>query len=119
MKKHVYPLRISEGLMELVRRKSHEERTDQATALRQWLYVGAEEYVLDLLQQGRVTLSQAAQLLELSVYDVQRLAQEQGISIGATANQAEKALETATSLGKKRANHQKPVLKKQKREARA
>jgi predicted HTH domain antitoxin len=99
MNKKAYPLRIPSGLLELAELKSKEERTDKATALRQWLYGGAEEYVLGLLSAGRLTLSRAAELLELSVYDVQRLAQERGIELGATAEQYEKARQTARELG--------------------
>jgi hypothetical protein len=39
------------------------------------------------LSVGRLTLSQTVQLLDLSVYDVQRKAQEHGIALGATAPQ--------------------------------
>ncbi len=101
MSKKAYPLRIPAGLIELAELKSKEERTDKATALRQWLYAGAEEYVLKLLSEGRLTLSQAAAALEWSVYDVQRLAQKRGIDIGATAEQYERASQTARRLGRR------------------
>lgn len=99
MSKKVYPLRLSTGLLELAELKGKEERTDKPTALRQWLYAGAEEYVLDLLSAGRLTIARAAELLELSIYDLPRLAQEQGIELGATAEQYEKARQTARRLG--------------------
>jgi len=99
MAKKAYPLRIPIGLLELAELKGKEERTDKATALRQWLYAGAEEYVLDLLSAGRLTIARAAELLELSTYDLQRLAQERGIELGATAEQYEKARQTAHRLG--------------------
>ncbi|MFQ5796959.1 MAG: hypothetical protein ACE5JP_18220 [Candidatus Bipolaricaulia bacterium] len=69
--------------------------------MRQWLYVGAEEYVLERLSEGRMTLSRAAELLELSIYDIQQLAQEHGIEIGATAEQYARAKEAGRELGKK------------------
>ncbi len=93
-----YPMRISESLLELAELKGKEERTDKTTALRQWLYAGAEEYALELLSEGRLTLAQAAELLELSVYDVQRLARERGVEIGATASQYEEARKLSRRL---------------------
>jgi len=96
-----FPMRIPKRLLQLAEIKSKEERMDKTTALRQWLYAGAEEYALMLLSEGRLTLSQTADLLEMSVYDVQRLAREQGIAIGATANQYKMAWETARRLKRK------------------
>jgi predicted HTH domain antitoxin len=96
-----YPLRVPKGLLELAEIKSKEERTDKTTALRQWLYAGAEEYVIDLLSAGRLTLSQAAELLELSAYDLDRLAKQQSVEIGATSEQYRKSKKTARELFKK------------------
>lgn len=58
-----YPLRIPQNLMELADAKSRTERTDRSTALRQLLYVGAEEYVLELLSEGRISTGRAADIL--------------------------------------------------------
>ena len=96
-----YPLRIPEGVLELAALKGKEERTDRTTALRQWLYAEAEEYALLKLQEGRLTLSQAMDWLDLGVYEIQRLAQDRGIEIGATAEQFQKALKTARQLKQK------------------
>lgn len=93
-----YALRIPEGLLELAELKGKADRTDKATALRQLLYEGAEGYVLELLSQGYLSLGRAAELLELSVYDIQRLAGERGIELGATAEQYQRARETARKL---------------------
>jgi len=38
--------------MELAEAKARVERTDRSTALRQLLYAGAEDYVMDLLDTG-------------------------------------------------------------------
>ncbi len=93
-----YPLRIPDGVLQLAELRSHEERTDKATALRQWLYAAAEEYAFKQLSEGRLTLSQTAEWLDLSVYDVQRKTRERGIELGATAEQYHKASETARQL---------------------
>jgi predicted HTH domain antitoxin len=93
-----YPLRIPEGLLELAEIKSQTERTDKTTALRQLLYAGAEEYVLALISEGRVSVGRGAELLDVSVLDIQRLAQEQGVELGATVEQYERAREVARKL---------------------
>jgi hypothetical protein len=93
-----YPLRIPEGVLRLAELQSQEERTDKTTALRQWLYAAAEAYALKRLAEGRLTLSHTAELLEMSVYDVQRKAQEYGLELGATAAQYRQAVETAQHL---------------------
>ena len=86
MSNRPYPMRIPEGLLKLAELQSQDERTDKATALRQWLYTSAEVYALKRLAEGRLSLSQTAELLDMSVYDVQRKAQEYGIDSGATAD---------------------------------
>lgn len=101
MSNRPYPLRIPEGLLKLAELQSQEERTDKTTSLRQWLYASAEAYALKRLSEGRLSLSQAADLLDLSVYDVQCKAQEQGIELGATADQYHQALATLHQVGTK------------------
>ena len=96
-----YALRIPKGLLELAEMKSKVDRIDKATALRQLLYTGAEEYVLQLVSEGKLSMGRAGELLEMSVYDIQRLAEERGIELSATADQYEKARETAEKLGRK------------------
>jgi len=98
-----YPLRIPKGVLQLAELRSQEERTDKTTALRQWLYAAAEEYAFKRLAEGRLTTSQMAELLDMSVYDVQRKAQERGLQergleLGATAEQYHHALETVRQL---------------------
>jgi hypothetical protein len=93
-----YPLRIPEGVLQLAELRSQEERTDKTTALRQWLYAAAEEYAFKRLAEGRLTVSQMAELLDMSVYDVQRKGRERGLELGATVEQYHHALETARQL---------------------
>lgn len=76
-----YPLRIPENLLSLVDAKAAEDRTDRATALRQLLYAGAEDYVVELLRQRRISTSRAAELLDVSTYKVQELAREHGVDL--------------------------------------
>lgn len=79
-----YPLRVPEGLLKLADLRAREERVDRSTALRQLLYAGAEEYVLTLLAQGRISLSKAAELLERSTLAVYELVRAKGLVLGTT-----------------------------------
>lgn len=93
-----YPLRIPEGLMDLAEAKSRAERTDRSTALRQLLYAGAEEYVLELLGEGRIGVSRAAEVLGVSVHRVHELARVGGIELGAGVEDYRRSREASRSL---------------------
>jgi predicted HTH domain antitoxin len=93
-----YPLRIPENLLELAEAKSREERTDRSTALRQLLYAGAEEYVLELLSEGRISAGRAAGILEVSVHRVHRIAEEHGVEIGATIEEYRRSKKDVADL---------------------
>ena len=86
------------GLMELAEAKARTERTDRSTALRQLLYAGAEGYVLDLLGEGRISASRAADVLGVSVLRVHELAREQRVEIRATGEDYRRSTETARDL---------------------
>lgn len=77
-----YPLRLPKHLIELADLRAQEERIDRSAALRQLLYTGAEEYALELLSRGRISLSKAAELLNMSTLAVIEKAQERGIQLG-------------------------------------
>jgi hypothetical protein len=98
MKNKVVPLRLSENLLELVALYSEEQRTDKSTTLRQWLYRSAEEYVARLVGEGRISSSKAAELLEVSVFDIYRIAEQYGIESGATKDQYEQSRQNAVKL---------------------
>ena len=86
MKKPV-PLRIPENLLSLAALKARRDRVDKATALRQLLYAGAEMYTLQLLSQGELSLSRAAELLDLNPWEVLEHAAARGIEVGGTLAQ--------------------------------
>jgi predicted HTH domain antitoxin len=93
-----YPLRIPQSLMELADAKSRAERTDRSTALRQLLYTGAEEYVLELLSEGRISTTRAADILDVSVHRMHELAQKHGLKLGATLEDHRRSVEEAREL---------------------
>ena len=63
------------------------DRVDKATALRQIFYEGAEAYVLQLLSRGELSLSRAAELLDLNPWEVLERAAARGIEVGGTLAQ--------------------------------
>ena len=93
-----YPLRIPRELVGVAKLRASEEYVDQATALRQMLRKGAEEYVLELLKEGRISVGKAAELLNESIYHVTLAAKKRGVQLGATMEQEAKAAETARKL---------------------
>lgn len=93
-----YPLRIPEGLLSLVDSKAREDRTDRSTALRQLLYAGAEDYVIELLRRGRISASRAAELLDISLYRVHELMRESGVEVDAGSEGYDSRQETANRL---------------------
>ncbi|MCX9013833.1 MAG: UPF0175 family protein [Candidatus Methanoperedens sp.] len=92
-----YPLRIPKNVIELANLRTKEEHVDKSTALRQFLYLGARDYVMELYQKGRISLGKAAELLDVSTFDILRLAKEHDYS-GATGEQLKISRETAKSL---------------------
>ena len=53
------PLRIQQNLIELANLGTKKEHVDISTALRQLLYMGAQDYVTGLYGKGRISLSKA------------------------------------------------------------
>jgi hypothetical protein len=78
-------------LDELASLSAQEEHTDKATALRQWLHRGAAQYVLKLVSEGRISVGRAAELLDLTVYDIYHMAETQGVELGATDEQRQRS----------------------------
>lgn len=97
MKTMPYPLRLPKHLLELADLRAEEEQMDRSTALRQLLYAGAEEYVMELLGRGRISLSKAAELLNCSTLAVIQKAREQNVVISTTLEQYERAKARAHS----------------------
>ena len=97
-KTKVVPLRLPEHLDELAAFSAREQHTDKATALRQWIHQGAAHYVLKLVAEGRVSISRAAELLDLTVYDLYDLAETHGIELGASDEQRKRSRAVAGGL---------------------
>lgn len=87
----VYPLKLEDELMPLIELKSKEEHTNKSIVLKQLIYHGLEEYVINLCSEGRISVGKAAEILGKSIYDIHRLAQEKGIVLTASEEQVEES----------------------------
>lgn len=97
-----YPLRIPKEILELAKLRAKEEHVGQSTALRHLLYLGAEGYVLKMVETGRISIGRAAELLNATIYDMYELAEKHNVRLGATLDQFNKGMETVKKLlGKK------------------
>lgn len=100
MKSKVVPLRIPENLNDLAALSAREQHTDKATALRQWIHQGAADYVLKLVAEGRISAGRAAELLDLTVYDIYHLAGLRKIELGANDEQRQRSRALAAELAR-------------------
>jgi hypothetical protein len=91
-------LRLPESLIELADLHSCEQRSDRSTTLRQWLYHGAEDYALKLVEAGRLSAGRAAELLDLNIYDIYDKAKARGLEIGSTPEQFRESVKYAGLL---------------------
>src|SRR3989344_3264536 len=93
-----YPLRIPKEILSLAKLRAKDEYVDQSTALRQLLHLGAEEYVLSIVEKGQISIGRAAELLNTSIQDIHRLAEKHDTRLGATDEQREKSTKTMRKL---------------------
>jgi len=93
-----YPLRISDDVLVISKLRAEEEHVDQATALRQFLHIGMEEFIVQLVAAGRISIGKAVELLKTTHYDLYHIAQKHGIKLSATPEQARHSREMLKRL---------------------
>ena len=89
----VYPIKLKDDIMPLIELKSREEHTNKAIVLKQFLYQGLKNYVIDLVSRGRLSVGKAAEILDLSIYEIQDIAESKGVKLSATKEQRQKSKE--------------------------
>ncbi|MBS3113886.1 hypothetical protein J4448_02170 [Candidatus Woesearchaeota archaeon] len=94
----VQPLRIEEEIMKIAELRSKDEHTNRTIAIKQFLYSGAEEYLLKLCSQGRVSIGKAAEILHKSVYELQESAKQKGIELGISLKEYNEGKKLAEEL---------------------
>ena len=78
------PIRIPDNLLEIVDLHSKETRSDRSTVMRQWLWRSAEVEVVKMVAAGSLNIGRAAELLELTHYDIYRIAETYNVHLGAS-----------------------------------
>ena len=97
----VYPMKLKDEIIPIIELKSREEHTNKAIVLKQLIYKGIEDYVLQLCANGRLSAEKAAEILDASIYDVHKAVKDKGIKISATEGQREKSKELLKKLARK------------------
>ncbi len=97
----VQPIRLDENVERLIELKSREEHMSKSTVLRQFIYMGIEEYALQLCAAGRLSLSKCVELLNRSIWELLDLAKQKDIIIGISEEAMKESDETTTILIKK------------------
>lgn len=98
----VYPLKLREEIMPIIELKSREEHTNKSIVLKQMIYKSLEGYVMQLCAKGRLSVGKAAEALDVSIYDIQRIAEEKKIKLTASPEQLQKSKKVLERLSKKK-----------------
>ncbi len=72
-------IRIPKDMMAAIEIVEKEEKIEESTAMRKLIRIGFETYIGNLYKQGKVTLRQAAKLLNLSQIEAMNLFLDAGI----------------------------------------
>lgn len=97
----IQPVRLSEKIKPLIDIRTKEEHLSRSALIKQFVYEGLEEYALKLCEKGRLSIGKAAEILDISVYDLQEMAKEKGIILSAAEESAEKSSEVSERLIKR------------------
>ncbi|HAR46544.1 MAG: hypothetical protein A2X56_04800 [Nitrospirae bacterium GWC2_57_13] len=88
-------LRLPERLLHVVKFAEKRERLDEPTALRKFLWLGAEKYIAEIYDRGEISLREAASVLELTPRETLELFWNLGIRGNVGADMALEALRVA------------------------
>jgi len=91
-------IRVPKDLLDLVDLYSKEQHIDVSSAMRQWLYRAAEDYALKLAEEGRISGGHVADILNVSLFDIYRMAEVRGIRLGADEQQQLRSREYSTTV---------------------
>jgi len=97
----IQPVRLPEKIKPLIDLKTKEEHLSRSVIIRQFVYNGLEDYAIELINKERLSIGKAAELLDISIYDLQEIARERGIILSADEEAAEESEKTAKELVKK------------------
>ena len=91
-------LRIPEPLLDIAAILGEDQNTDRSKVLMDWLSRGAEDAVIELLEQGKISKGYAVQALDTTYHELNDLLEARGIRPGPSDEQVQEARETARTL---------------------
>ena len=71
-------------LLNIVDLCAKERRTNQSEMLRQMVWQAAEVQIVKLVEEGRISIGHATELLGVTYYDIYRIAEANRIQLGAS-----------------------------------
>ncbi|MCG7849596.1 MAG: UPF0175 family protein [ANME-2 cluster archaeon] len=89
---------LNDDLLKGVSYRVKEEEVDENTAIKQLMKFGVMWYAVNLYRVGKITLSEAAELSNVSVRKMLDILEEHGIKGNITVKQQAKALKYAGKL---------------------
>jgi len=78
----VVNVETTKALLQVAQLVAQQTNAKQLNIVKEWLYQGAEGAVIQLLEQGKITYSLAAEALDITIYDIQELLEARGIRLG-------------------------------------
>jgi len=86
-------IRLPEDLAKAVLQRARLESVDESTAIRQLLTIGVKEYAVKLYREGKMSLTEAADLANVTVREMIDLLLEHGVKGNIRADQQKKAID--------------------------
>lgn len=94
-------IRITNELMTAIELIKNQEKIEESTAMRKLIKIGFETYIGNLYKQGKVTLREAARLLNVDQIEAMNLFLDAGIQGNLDASDVMISLERFVFSGKK------------------
>lgn len=90
-------VRLSPEEVKAIEERAKEAAVDKSTALRQLLKLGIKQFnlerALDLYKQGKISLGKAAEIANISIWEMMDIMKERGISLDLGKDDFEKGVE--------------------------
>jgi len=89
----VKTIRLPEDLARAIVHRARLENVDESTAIRQLITIGVKEYAVKLYREGKMSLTEAANLANVTVREMIDLLLDRGVRGNIRTDQQEKAID--------------------------
>ena len=86
-------IRLSEDLARAILHRARLENVDESTAIRQLLAIGVKDYAVKLYREGKTSLTEAANLADITVREMIDLLLDHGVKGNIRTDQQKKAID--------------------------